>query len=239
MLNQTPLKEKIAYVILVISAVLSCYFAHQNMMYQAIFFRVISLSSIAYVFYLYKKFRSILFYIALVFALIGESYVMLGMKKYPLEVMVFFFIYYWLLFFVIKSNVREVNFWKQKKVLVSALISIAFIIYLFVVSYNMVIESYKDKAFLIYVSTFTFLFLIAYMGLVYINKMSLRNFWLVPAIVSLVFIRFIFPMEAYYYNSLYFKCLGLLVQVARHFFILKYLISAEKEVIIDNKESYL
>ncbi len=208
-------------------------------MWQAIFFRVISLFSVAYVFYLYKKFRSILFYIALGFALVGESYVILGMKKYPLEVMVFFFIYYWLLFFVIKSNVREVNLWRQKKVLIPALISIAFIIYLFVVSYNMVKESYQDKAFLIYVSTFTFLFLIAYMGLVYINKMSLRNFWLVPAIVALVFIRFVFPMEAYYYNSPYFKCLGFLMQVARHFFILKYLISTEKEVVIGEKESYL
>ncbi|WP_010179505.1 hypothetical protein [Aquimarina agarilytica] len=233
------MKEKIAYVVLVITALLSCVLVWKHMLYESIFVRFLSLISIGYVYYLYKGTRQKLFYIALFIVAIGESLVVLGMQNYQLEIMFAFTTYYWLIFFLLKKNTRNINFWSKRKLYIPSLITTVFLIYLTYVALSMVNEGYNDKVYKMLIPVGSFLILVMYMGLIYMDKRTVRNFWLLPAIASFILVQFLLPIEAFYYNSIYIKCLGFLIQIARHFFILKFLISTEDDVIGGYNKSYL
>ncbi|WP_010521026.1 hypothetical protein [Aquimarina agarivorans] len=233
------MREKTAYVVLVVSAILGCLFAWKEILCSAVISRVIGIISIGYVYYLYKEFRYKLFYLALIFAALGESLVVLGMENFKLEISTAFSIYYWLLFFVVKRNVRSIKFWSIIKLYIPGIITAVLVLYLMFSGFNMVKAGYGDKAYVVFFSIFSFLILISYMGLIYVHKRTTRNFWLLPAIVSFVIAQFVLPMEAFYFNSIYFKCFGFLIQVARHYFVLKFLISPEDEIVLSDKKYFL
>ena len=233
------MKENIAYITYAIAAIVACYLAWEGLLYESIVARVYGLFSLAFIYFLYKGIKGWLFYLSLVFASCGEAFVILGFQKYELYTFLCFITYYWLTFFVIKKNIRETNFSIRLSKIIPGAIVLLLIIYLITVIIQLISNEIQNTGYLAYISITSFLCLIIYMYLIFVNNRSFRNFWLLPAIAAFCIAQAVIPLEAMYYNSIFLKIIGFLAEISSHFFVLKFLISTEESLIVDDNEDYL
>lgn len=212
---------------------------YQNYELPAIFVRVLGVLALCSAFYFKRKWNSPLFYASLIFSTIGEVLVQLGSKSFHHILLVAFTIYYWLVFFLIKRNVREPKYKIKSDRIVPIVITVSFIFYLVVSVFIFVFDSMVVDVIFPVICTVAFLVTVFYMGFIYISIRTTRNLWLLLAMMIFIICYASVPLEGLLFNSDYFKGFIILSEVLSHFFIYKFLVTPEHEIEPDDKTLYL
>ncbi len=211
-------------------------------MILSIVFRTLGLGVLLYHYWKHvKEENHLLFYLSIAFVAIGEALVIYGYQNEAVQVylIISFITYYWLTFFLLRDTVRE------STIKFSRINWTAFILFLLLIGYlafnfiSMMISEMMNTLPFVLGSLISFVSLCVYCLIIYFNKKSFRNFWLVLFVTTIILAQSTIPLEALYFNSVHLKTLGFVAEILGHYFVFQYLVTPENEIVLEQNNNYL
>ncbi len=188
-----------------------------------------------------KEENHLLFYLSILVVSVAEAFIIYGYEHHSIQIptISLIIVYYWLNFFLLRKTTRE-NSIKYHRInwtiLVLVLLLLAYLIFNFV---GMMSEELVNTKPFVYASIFSFVLLCVHCIVIYFNKRSFRNFWLLLLATTIILAQSTLPLEALYFRSVYLKTIGFIAEILGHFFVLQYLITPEKEIVLQEGTEYL
>jgi len=222
-----------------VAALVSFLMLQQGLFIQAAIARVLGIGVLCVAFYIKRKWKSPLFYSSLIFSTIGEVLIQYGKKDFHDLILIVFSIYYWFIFFLVKRNIKEPKYKIKRDRLVPIIITVSFVFYLVISVFIFVFNEIANDLIFSIICIVAFLVAVFYMGFIYVNIRTVRNLWLLLAMIFFIVLYVGVPMEALLFPSNYLKGGIILVEVLSHFCIYKFLITPEYEIEPEDKSIYL
>ncbi len=188
-----------------------------------------------------KEENHLLFYLSILVVGVGEAFIIYGYENEHIQIptILLFIIYYWLTFFLFKKTNRESTV-KYNQINWTAFILILLLIgYLAISFVGMMYKEILDTLPFIIGSIISFVSLCIYCFVIYFNKRSFRNFWLVLFATTIILAQSTIPLEALYFHSIHIKTLGFVAEILGHYFVFQYLITPEQEIVLEKNSNYL
>lgn len=211
-------------------AIMACLLAFLDMQYLSIGFKWLSFFVLSAVYFNLNQENDILFYLGIVFSGIAESMMVIGIENFQREVNICFSIYAWLIVFLLKNSVNKIVFHIKKEKIIPFVISAFLIIYLIFEVLHIISPELKNNIIYSYIFVASFLSMLFYIGILYISKHNRRYIWLLFLIISFVSSTLVGSLESLYYQNELIKQLVYIIEAASHFFLLKFLITPDKDI---------
>lgn len=225
------MKTKYLYVLYLLLSCMACLFLYFNLHALTIVFRWFGLVVIGVIYFKKAIFNSVLFYLSLVFAGVGETYIVLDFLVFFKELCVALIIYWWLLIFLLKRSINDIEY-KIKKEYVIPIIVSSLLIGFFVYSIlEIVTPMIKGQIIYGYVYVVSLLLFFSYLGILYVSKHNKRYSWLLFLLIALVITNVISSLEGLYYHNTLLEVLSCAIQLATHFIILEFLTSTDENIL--------
>lgn len=233
------MKKQLLYVIYAFLGIAACVLASIDLLVESIILRWMGLFLIFVLYFKQKGIKGWIFYLATFFSGIGETYIILGFENYPSHVILPFFMYYWLMFFMIKKSAKSVKYKISLINVLTLIISTILVAYLVISVLALVVPKMKSGLYLTYLYAANFSLVIFYMGVLSLSKYSYRYIWLLFLMTSFIIATISVGLEAHYYPSEFLRQVIYIAEIISHIFLLKFLISSDKERVgfsyIENK----
>lgn len=224
------MKLNYLYFTFFLSSCLACLFLYFDLIFLVISFRWLGLLIIGTVYYKKATLKSVLFYLSLVFSGIGEAFVVLDFLTFFKEINVTLIIYWWLLIFLLKKSVNDVEYKIQKELILPLAVSLMLIVYFIYAILELVTPKIQDDIMYGYLYITSLLILLFYMGMLYSSKDNKRYSWLLFLLIAFVTTNILSPLEGLYYHHYLFEQLGCIIQIGSHFLLLKFLITPDEKI---------
>ncbi len=233
------MREKYAIYTYFIAAIIAYVFLCCDLKLFSSIARVFGVVVLMHAFYVNSKWRSPLFYISIFFSTILEVMIIYDAEddKYPF--MVITFVYYWLIFFLIKKNIKAPSNKAVSRGSIPVIVTVLFVLYLVISVFVIIFKDIKNEYVFPVINTIVFLTVVFYMGYQYIAKKTIRNFWLLLTMISFIINFIVVILEAMVVSSIFLLGLIFIFEVASHYFIYNFLLTPENELAEGGEDNYL
>ncbi len=192
-----------------------------------IIFKVIGIISLCGVYLKSKKEKSstIPFLLSMLVAIIGETVVATNFEENKKNIYIIFSIYYILNMIVIWSEIKIIKFKSKRFFSIAFFIGTFFLAYLCYTIIPMVYHKIADIKVYMIVLVATLLIFCYGSFYIYFNKPDTKGIWLLAVVFCFVFLNVIVGINhLYYYSDLTIVIINIM-EMASHFFMVKYLLS--------------
>lgn len=224
------MKIKHLYATYFLLSCLACMFLYFDLRFYTIVFRWLGLIVLGAVYFKKAKQKNVLFYLALFFSGLGEAYILFDFLEFFKEICITLIIYWWLLIFLLKISIKGIKYKIKKEYIIPILVSSILIGYFVYAILEIVTPKIQGQIILGYIYTVSLLLFLLYLGILYVSKHNERYSWLLFLLIAFVITNVISSLEGLYYHNVLLEILSCAIQLATHFFLLKFLISNDEKV---------
>lgn len=224
------MKFKYFYTSYIVFGFLTCLLALFDMLYLSVAFRWLSLFMISAVYFNVNKTNDLLFYLGIIFSGLAESFMTIGVEGFHVEVNICFAIYAWLVVFLLRNSVNHVKVRIKKEQIVPLIISAFLTIYLLFYILDIISPKFKETIVYSYIFVFSFLVMLSYLAILYVSNHSKRYIWLLFLIIAFIVTTLVGSLESLYYQNNILKSGVYAIQIASHYFLLRFLITPDEDI---------
>ena len=224
------MKFQYFYISYIALGIIACLLAFGDMQYLSIAFRWLGLLVLSAVYFNFRKMNDLMFYIGIIFSGLAESMMILGTEDFHKEVNVCFSIYAFIVVFMIRNSVNKVKYQVKKEQIIPLIISTFLTIFLLFSVLDIITPKIKNNIIYSYIFVFSFLIMLSYMAVLYVSKHSKRYVWLLLLIIAFITSTTLGSLEALYYKNKLLEQGVFVIEIASHFFLLKFLITDEEDI---------
>ncbi len=224
------MKLKNIYICYIALGFLTCLLALIDMLYLSIAFRWLSLFVISMVYFNKKKTSDLLFYLGVVFSGLAESFMTIGIENFHVEINLCLTIYAWMIVFLLRNSVNHVKVRVKKEQIVPLIVSVFLTVYLLFYILDIISPKFKETIVYSYIFIFSFLVMLAYLAILYVSNHYKRYIWLLFLIIAFIVTTLVGSLEALYYQNQILKMGVFILQIASHYFLLKFLITPDEDI---------
>lgn len=209
---------------------IACLLLYFNMSLIAIIFRWLGFLVIGIAYFKELESNDVLFYLGLIFSGIAETFIVIDFLAFFKEICIFFVAYSWVVIFLIKKSVNNIEYTIGKEHIVPLVVSSALVIYLIFAVLDIVTPKIQGNSIFGYLYIGSLMFLFFYLGILYVSKHNKRYIWLLFLLSSLISSNIIGSIDSLYYHNILLEQFGGIIQIASHFFLFKFLITPEESI---------
>lgn len=224
------MKLNYLYAVYFLFGCLACLFVYFDFQTIAISFKWLGLLVISIIYFQNAVLNNVLFYLGIIFSGLGETFIVIDFFAFFKGINILLIIYWWLLILLLKNSVGDIEYKIKKDYIVPLIVSSALIIYITYTILDLVKLKIEQDLIYGYFYIASLLSLLFYVGVLYISKHNQRYTWLLFLLISLVGANILTSIDTMFFKNALMEQLGYFMQIATHFFLLKFLITKDEEV---------
>ena len=209
---------------------IACVLLFFDIRFIAVVFRWLGLLIISVVYFKKSEFNNLLFYFGIIFSGIAETFIVIDFLAFFKGICVSFIIYAWAVIFLVKKSVHTIIYKINKEHIVPLVVSSVLVIYLIFAVLDIVTPRIQGNLTYGYLYIASLIILLFYLGIMYVSKHNKRYIWLLFLLISYISSNIIGSIDALYYHHDLLEQSGAIIQIASHFFLLKFLITPEENI---------